>query len=158
VSALLLYAPAVMRLPVIDKILQYAAEPLGCILEPFIRPILYVDPLVRLLAAIVFANLEFVWRYDISRITDSLKLPGTLTGILHMAYRAAIPAKEDITRLELPILMLKATNEYVVPCFMQPDAAMPPQTVTHVMKGGHQFTEQNPAATFEKSMEFLGFQ
>jgi len=158
VSGLLLYAPAVMRIPIDDRILRCIAEPLGCVLDPIITPVLYVDPLVRLLAAIPYADLKFAWNYDISRVTDSLKLPGTLTGLLHMAYRAAVPAMEDIARLEIPILMLKAESDYIVPGFMQPDAAMPPQTVTHVMKGGHQFSEQYAAETFEKSMEFLSFQ
>ena len=158
VSALLLYAPAAVRIPIDDRILRRIADPVGRALDPFIRPVLYVDPLIRLFAAIPFADLRFAWNYDISRVSDSLKLPGTLAGILHMAYRAAVPAMEDIARLELPILMLKAKSEYIVPASMQPDAAMPPQTVTHVMKGGHQFSEQYAAETFEKSMEFLSFQ
>ena len=155
VSRLLLYAPAAMRLPVIDRMMRRVAEPLGRVLNPFIRPVLYVGPLIRLFEAVAFADLKFAWQYDISRVTDSLKLPGTLTGILHMAYRAAVPAAEDIARLELPILMLKAKSEHIVPRSMRPDASMPPQTATRVVKGGHQFSEQYPAETFEISLAFI---
>ena len=158
VSALLLYAAAAGGgggptggLPGLNP------ELMGCLATPLLRPLLYMDPVVYLLAAAANADLCYGLRYDIGKIVDPLKLPGTVKSIFYMSQRAAPVDLEAAARLDIPILLLWAEND----CIVTADAgaaltAALPNAQAQTMRGGHMFTEQFSPEVFERSMAFLG--
>jgi len=160
VSALLLYAAAaggggghggsgmLSGLPI---------ETAGCIMTVLLKPLLYINPVVHLLAAAANADLRYGLRYDIRKIVDPLKLPGTVKSILYMSQRTTPTGLEAAAKLDIPILLLWAEKDYIVGAQMaEALAAALPRAESQTMKGGHMFTEQFPAEAFERSMAFLG--
>jgi len=152
VSALLLYAAAAGG----GGLMDIDPELMGCLAAPLLRPLLYMDPVVRLLAAAANADLCYGLRYDTAKIVDPLKLPGTVKSIFYMARRAAPVDLEAAARLDIPILLIWGAKDYVISAKMAGNltAALPRATV-QTMYGGHMFTEQFPQEAFERSMVFL---
>ena len=154
VSALLLYAPAGGGGPggggLTDAI---PPELAGFFMTLLLKPLLYMKPVVHLLAAAANADFCYGLRYDIGKIVDPLKLPGTVKSILYMSQRARAVDLEAAARLTIPILIIWGEKDYVVPSQALSDAL--PQAVTQVMRGGHMFAEQYAAETFGRSMAFL---
>ena len=131
-------------------------ETAGCIMTVLLRPLLYMGPVVKLLAAAANADLCYGLKYDIRKIVDPLKLPGTVTSILYMSQRSTPVDLEAAAALDIPILLLWAEKDYIVGADVAAGltAALPsaqPQT----MRGGHMFTEQFSREAFERSMAFL---
>ena len=156
VSALLLYAPAgggggpgsggpMDAIP---------TELAGCVMTVLLRPLLYMKPVVHLLAAAANADLCYGLRYDIGKIVDPLKLPGTVKSILYMSRRAMAVDLDSAAELTIPILIIWAEKDYIVTSQALSDAL--PQAETQIMRGGHMFAEQYAAEVFERSMAFLG--
>jgi len=131
-------------------------ETAGCIMTALLRPLLYMKPVVHLLAAAANADLRYGLRYDISKIVDPLKLPGTVTSILYMSQRAKPTDLEAAARLDIPILLLWAEKDYIVGAQMAESlTAALPNAASQTMRGGHMFTEQFSQEAFERSMAFL---
>ena len=132
-------------------------ETAGRIMTMLLRPLLYMRPVVHLLAAAANADLRYGLQYDISKIVDPLKLPGTVTSILYMSQRATPVDLEAAAKLDIPILLLWAEKDYIVGEQMAAGlTAALPQARPQTMRGGHMFTEQFPQEAFERSMAFLG--
>ena len=128
----------------------------GRLMTLLLRPLLYMKPVVHLLAAAANADLRYGLRYDISKIVDPLKLPGTVTSILYMSQRTTPVDLEAAAKLDIPILLLWAEKDYIVTGQMAESlTAALPQAQSQTMRGGHMFTEQFPAEAFERSMAFL---
>ena len=131
-------------------------ELMGCLATPLLRPLLYMKPVVHLLAAAANADLCYGLRYDISKIVDPLKLPGTVKSIFYMSQRTTPTDLEAAAKLGIPILLLWAENDYIVGDQMAESlTAALPNAQTQTMRGGHMFTEQFSPETFERSMAFL---
>ena len=155
VSALLLYAPAAGGGPPGGGSMTNAlpAELMGRAMNLLLRPLLYMRPVVRLLAGAANADLCYGLRYDIGKIIDPLKLPGTVESLFYMRARAKSVDLEAAAALTIPILILWAVKDYVVTSQALSDAL--PQAETQTMRGGHMFTEQYSPETFQRSIAFL---
>ena len=155
VSSLLLYAPAGGGGPGGGSGLMGAlpTELMGGIMTVFLKPLLYMKPVVKLLAAAANADLRYGLRYDVGKIIDPLKLPGTVKSILYMSERSMPVDLEIAAKPTIPMLIIWAEKDYVVTSQALSDAL--PQAETQTMRGGHMFTEQYAAEAFERSMVFL---
>jgi len=155
VEALLLYAAAAGGGPGGGQ-MDIDPELMG-LATPLLRPLLYMKPVVHLLAAAANADLCYGLRYDISKIVDPLKLPGTVTSIFYMSQRTTPVDLDAAAKLDIPILLLWAENDYIVGDQMAESlTAALPNAQSQTMRGGHMFTEQFSPEAFERSMEFLG--
>jgi len=134
-----------------------STETAGCVMTILLKPLLYMRPVVKLLAAVANADLCYGLKYDIGKIVDPLKLPGTVTSILYMSQRTTPLDLEAAGRLVIPILLLWAEKDYIVTGQMAESlTAALPRAQSQTMRGGHMFTEQFPEEAFERSMAFLG--
>ena len=157
VTSLLLYAPGSLAGGLgEDTLMRYIAEPAAVLMYLLLAPLLYVEPLSRLLFALGNADLQYAREYDLRRVTVPLKLPGTVRSLLYMAQRAKTTDYGAATRLEMPILVIWAQEEYILtPGMAKRMRAGLPQATAQTMKGGHMFSEQYAAETFERSITFL---
>ena len=156
VSALLLYAAAAGGGGPMGGAGDIDPELMGCLATPLLRPLLYMKPVVHLLAAAANADLRYGLRYDISKIVDPLKLPGTVTSIFYMSQRSTPTDLEAAAKLDIPILLLWAEKDYIVGADMAAGlTAALPKAQSQTMRGGHMFTEQFSREAFERSMAFL---
>ena len=155
VSALLLYAAAAGGgppggMPGLDP------ELMGCLMTPLLRPLLFMPLAVHLLAAAANADFCYGMQYDISKIVDPLKLPGTVKSLFYMSQRSNPVDLEAAAKLEIPILLLWAEKDYVVSGEMADSlTAALPGAQAQTMRGGHMFTEQFAQEAFERSLAFL---
>ena len=128
----------------------------GFLMTLLLRPLLFMPPIVKLLAGAANADFWYGLKYDISKIVDPLKLPGTVTSLLYMGERSTPVDLEKAGALTLPIFLLWAEKDYIVTSDMGAGlTAALPQAESQTMRGGHMFTEQFPRETFERSMAFL---
>jgi alpha-beta hydrolase superfamily lysophospholipase len=160
VEALLLYAPAAGGggpMGANGMLGGLPTEFAGRVLTVLLKPLLYMGPVVRLLAAAANADLCYGLRYDIGKIVDPLKLPGTVTSILYMSQRSTPADLEAAAKLDIPVLLLWGEKDYIVTGQMAESlAAALPRAVSQTMQGGHMFAEQYAAEAFGRSMAFLG--
>jgi len=157
VTSLLLYAPGSVAGGLGENSpMRYLAEPAAVFLYPLLAPLVYVNPLARLLCALSNADLRYGMGFDIRRTTDPLKLPGTVRSLAYMVQRAKTTDYGAAAALKIPILVLWAEKEYVLlPGMVSRMKAGLPQAVSQTMRGGHQFSERYAAEVFERSMAFL---
>lgn len=157
VSSLLLYAPGSVAGGLGgNSPMRWLAEPAAFALHALMAPVLYLDPLARLLFALGNADLRYARRYDIRRVMVPLKMPGTVRSLMYMVQRAKPADYEAAARLRIPILVIWAQNEYILlPGMVRKMKAGLPQATAQTMQGGHMFAEQYAAETFERSMAFL---
>ena len=128
----------------------------GFLMTLLLRPLLFMKPVVKLLAAAANADLCYGLKYDISKIVDPLKLPGTVTSLLYMGERSTPVDLEKAGKLGIPIFLLWAEKDYIVTSDMGAGlTAALPQAEAQTMRGGHMFTEQFPEEAFARSMAFL---
>jgi len=157
VSALLLYAAAGGGGGPPGGMAGLDPELMGRIMTPLLRPLLFMPLVVHLLAGAANADLRYGMRYDIGKIVDPLKLPGTVKSLFYMSQRSMGTDLEAAALLEIPILLLWAENDYVVSGAMAESlTAALPNAQVQTMRGGHMFTEQFSQEVFERSMAFLG--
>ena len=157
VSSLLLYAPAsVVGGLGENSPMRWLAEPAGFVFHVLMAPVLYLAPMARLLFALGNADLRYAGKYDIRRVTVPLKLPGTVRSLMYMVQRAMPTDYDAAARLNIPILVIWAENEYILlPKMVGRMKAGLPQAMAQTVQGGHMFSEQYAAETFERSMTFL---
>ena len=156
VSALLLYAAAGGGGGPPSGMLNLDPERMGCLMTPLLRPLLFMPLVVRLLAAAANADLRYGMRYDIAKIVDPLKLPGTVKSLFYMSQRSKSTDLEAAAGLDIPILLLWAENDYIVTAGAGAAlTAALPNAQSQTMRGGHMFTEQFSPEVFERSMAFL---
>jgi len=156
VSALLLYAPAGgggHGPPGGGWMAGISPELAGCVMNLLLRPLLYMHPVVRLLAGIANADLCYGLTYDIDRIVKPLKLPGTVQSLFYMSQRATPVDLVAAAQLTVPILIIWAQRDYIVTS--QALSGALPWAETQIMHGGHMMTEQFPEEAFERSIAFL---
>jgi len=157
VASLLLYAPGSFAGGLgEDTPMRYLAEPAGAALYILLAPLLFVEPLARLLFALGNADLQYAKGYELRRVTVPLKLAGTVRSLMYMVQRAKTTDYAAATRLEIPILVIWAEKEFVLtPGMAKRMRAALPQAAAQTMRGGHMFSEQYAAETFERSIAFL---
>ena len=152
VASLLLYAPAGGG----GSMDGVPTELAGFFMTLLLRPLLFMPPVVHVLAALANADLCYGLRYDIGRIVDPLKLPGTVTSILYMAQRAMPVDLEAIGGIAAPILVIWGEKDYVISARMAEElGAALPQAEIQTMRGGHMFAEQYAAEVYGRSTAFL---
>lgn len=155
VSELLLLAPA-LGSAAGAVMPEFVTELLGGVMTLLLRPLLYITPAVKLLAAAANADLCYGLQYDTRRITDPLKLPGTVKSILYMSQRTMAVDVEGLADLTLPILVIWGESDYVISADMTESLrAALPQAQHQSLPGGHMFSEQYPAEVFARAMAFL---
>jgi len=157
VSSLLLYAPGGVGGAVAGgTIMEALIEPLGNFLDALASVVLKSDFLPRLLFAMATADIAYARTYDISRVSNHLKRPGTMKSALYMLFRSKPVDFEAASKLDIPILLVWAEKEYVLTSGMANDMkAGLPQAVTMTIDAGHMFPEPRAQEVFEMSREFL---
>ena len=157
VTSLLLYAPGSFAGGLgEDTLMRYLAEPASVALYLLTAPLLYLEPVARLLFALANDNLHYAKGFDLNRVTVPLKLAGTVRSLMYMVQRAKTTDYEAAARLEIPILVIWAKREFVLtPGMAKRMRAALPRAAAQTMRGGHMFSEQHAAETFERSITFL---
>ena len=157
VSSLLLYAPGSVGGSMRGSgFMRAMAQPMGDVLRFLMSPVINGDLLPRLVFGLANADLPYAMEYDIARVTDSLKQGGTVQSVMHMLYRAKPTDFEAAARLDLPILLIWAQWDYILPPgVVSAMKAALTRAEVQTIRGGHMFPEQHAAETFERSMSFL---
>ena len=157
-TGLVLYAPqtssevATMMKPIIGgKLMQ-------SVYNIILRLALMFPSTVRSLVEMSFSDKDYAARYDLSRISDPLRIKGTGAGITIMTSHAKGPDFDKISQLSIPAVVITAKEDKVASA-ENLDAiitALGENVVTYECeKGGHMMMEYDPVIVAEKTLPVI---
>ncbi|MBQ7117797.1 MAG: alpha/beta fold hydrolase [Clostridia bacterium] len=114
--------------------------------------------LVRIFVSVSFSDSEYAKDYDLSRVTDSLALPGTGAGISLMTTHTRGPAFDRLKSLDIPCVIITAANDKVAMADnLQAiiDNAPAGTEVFEFSQGGHMMMEYAPAQVAAKTLSVI---
>lgn len=158
VSALVLFAPQTNSAvsPVMATIMKSPAiRGLYNVLISFAAK---TPALMRMMVEMSFSDAEYAKKYDLSRISDPLKIKGTGSGMAIMSSHTVAPNFEKLSLLEIPCIVVTASDDKVA---SQENleaiiASCPEGTKTYNFeKGGHMMMEYDSALACEVTLEIL---
>lgn len=158
VSGLVLFAPQTMNeiTPPADKLMR------SCIVrnafEIIIRFGVRIDLLMKMLVEMSFSDAEYADSYDLSRISNPLKIKGTGAGMAIMASHARGTDNEKYSALNIPAVIVTCKNDKVA------DKTRLDETVNNSPdgtqfyefdEGGHMMMEYNPEKACEVTLSVI---
>lgn len=155
VSGLLLFAPQTTQ-PV-NPVMSFFIKsfPVRAMYEVAALVATRIPSLVRMLVDMSFSDSEYAKTYDVSRIADPLKQPGTGSGVAIMATHTRSTDTEAFGKLTVPIVIIKCENDQVA-IEENIDALInsSPQKLEVITFdcGGHMFMEYSPEKTAEVTL------
>lgn len=158
VESLLLYAPAGSSGGT-NTMPNFMTRIFGYLLNCAAQILPRIEPIVRLL--FLQASSEswtYAKQYDLSRITDSLLLPSTGSGLLYMAQHTTALDLEAVAQLEIPILLVWGEKDRVVTAdgsINLQNALQQANAQEKWVASGHMFAETQAEITGELTLQFL---
>ncbi len=158
VTGLLLFAPqtsapteGTQQNPIVGSLMQtvYNLILKICLKLPF---------LVRIFVSVSFSDSDYAKDYDLSRVTDSLALPGTGAGVFLMTTHTRGPEFEKLKALDIPCVIITAANDKVAMADnLQAiiDNAPADTEVFEFAEGGHMMMEYAPAQVAAKTLSAI---
>lgn len=158
VSGLVLFAPQTsnqMAAPM-DKIMRSAV--VRTAFDIIIRFGVRIDLVMKMMVEMSFSDGNYANTYDISRISDPLKIAGTGAGLAVMASHARGTDHEKLASLSIPTVIVTSVNDKVA------NAANLEKTITNAPtgtvvyefeNGGHMMMEYNPALAAEVTLPVM---
>ncbi len=110
--------------------------------------------LVRIFISTSFSDAVYAKGYDVTRVTDSLSLPGTGAGIAMMTTHTRGPEFDKLKSLGIPCVIITAKNDKVAMADnLQEiiDNAPADTEVYEFERGGHMMMEYSPKEVAEKT-------
>ncbi|MEE1322020.1 MAG: alpha/beta hydrolase [Acutalibacteraceae bacterium] len=154
VKGLVLYAPqSVASMP--GSIMKVMVPIMGAMCNLILKLALKVPALVRMLVEMSFSDSEYAKNYDLSRISDPMKLEGTGTGVAVMTSHARAVDFNKVSELKVPSVVITAKEDKVANAdnLQQIIDALGENVVTYECeKGGHMMMEYNPQLVAEKTL------
>lgn len=114
--------------------------------------------LVRIFVSASFSDSEYAKNYDLTRVTESLALPGTGAGISIMTTHTRGPEFDKLKSLDIPCVIITAENDKVAMADnLQAiiDNAPAGTEVFEFNKGGHMMMEYAPADVAAKTFSVI---
>lgn len=148
VTGLVLFAPQTSaELPAsVGKVMSHPL--MGKVFDVMIAAAVKCPPLVRLLVAMSFSDMEYAKDYDLDRITKPISAKGTGTGITIMTSHAKGSDLEAFSALQIPTVIVRAQNDLVAsPSNLEAIVNNAPETAVVIQygTGGHMMMEYSPA-------------
>ncbi len=119
---------------------------------------LKVPFLVRIFVSASFSDAGYAKNYDLSRVTDSLALPGTGTGISVMTTHTRGPEFEKLKALDIPCVIITAENDKIAMADnLQAiiDNAPADTEIFEFRQGGHMMMEYAPEEVAAKTFSVI---
>ncbi|MGN1348906.1 MAG: alpha/beta fold hydrolase [Acutalibacteraceae bacterium] len=147
VSGLVLFAPQTsteIKAPM-DKIMRSA--PVRGAFDIIIRLGARIDLVMKMMVEMSFSDGDFAESYDLSKISDPLKIPGTGAGMAIMASHARGTDYEKLSALSIPTIIVTSANDKVANAknLEKTIQSAPKGTAVYEFeKGGHMMMEYAP--------------
>ncbi len=155
VTGLVLFAPqtSVEPTPFMSKLMKSFF--VRTMFELVIRLGSRIDAAIEMLVAYSFSDAGYAKNYDVSRISDPLKIKSTGSSIAIMSSHAKGTDYEAFGNLEIPIVIVTASNDLVASkesIDKLIDSSPKNLTVYNCEKGGHMMMEYNPLEAFNATI------
>lgn len=147
VTGLVLFAPqtsAQMSRPM-DTIVR--SGPVRTAFEIIIRYGVRLDFVMKMMVEMSFSDSKYAETYDLSKISDPLKINGTGAGLAIMASHARGTDHEKLSKLNIPTVIVTCSNDKVAQADNLKktiDNAPSGTTVINFEEGGHMMMEYSP--------------
>lgn len=156
-KALMLYAPAVQtgsndfmaKLASSDRLVSFSEKLAGSVLG--------IDFIVKLAVGYVSRDWSYGFKYDAKKLSEPLKQPGTMRGMLIQASRGETTDFDALADIRMPVLLTWASDDIVlrssdVSSF---STVLDGKAQTHYVDGGHIFIESQSQKAADITLGFL---
>ena len=158
VSGLVLYAPQTNTEAKGFAAKMSASKLMQTMMSAVLAFALRMPVLVRMLVEMSFSNKEYAKTYDLSRITDPMKVDGTGAGISIMSSHTRSTDFEKLSSLKMPCVIFTASEDRVAMADnLQTiiDSAPEGKVVYNFDEGGHMMMEYNPKEVAKLSLPIM---
>lgn len=160
IQALLLYAPAAQddSFSWMSKIADSSF--LMSVFDCVASMLLHMKLVVKLAFGYAASDLSYGFSCDISEFTTPLLISGTMEGMLRMYANAQETDLDAISELEMPVLLVWATNDKVLSssAISEFNSALSGVAETYYVDGGHIFIESEADTAASITLSFLNAQ
>lgn len=158
VLGLVLFAPQTSAHTVGSKSNPVIRTVMQAVYNLILKICLKLPFLVRIFVSVSFSDSGYAKNYDLSRVTDSLALPGTGAGISVMSTHTRGPEFDKLKALTIPCVIISAANDKVAMADnLQAiiDNAPADTEVYEFLQGGHMMMEYAPAEVASKTLSAI---
>ena len=158
VTGLVLFAPQVNNEMGFPMNVIMRSLPVKLMYELVIAVALHFPSIVYPMLTTSFSDSEYAKTYDVSRITEPLKIDRTGSGVAIMASHARTVDYEKFSALNIPVVIITATEDQIaIQDVIDKIIASAPEgaVAVNMEKGGHMMMEYSPDLVAEATLPVI---